>query len=250
MSSVSYCRHHQFGHCKYGGHCRYEHTLETCDNFPCVDKTCDKRHPKICRYFFFSGDCKFNESCSFLHKHEHEDKDDNLKKEIEQLTKDIEVLQGEVDKLKKIFYTFSNVKKPSIEQNSDETDYSVNSKDDSNFSLNQMNHEDDTITVYPENIPQLDGRLDETVYPPDLTATHNSQQPLQCDTCHKVFQTNYEFKEHDAMEFCCDDCSICYSTQLEADLHILQVHPDDNYARDFIPESSKLIFAKQKSGAI
>ena len=138
MSSVSYCRHHQFGHCKYGGHCRYEHTLETCDNFPCVDKTCDKRHPKICRYFFFSGDCKFNESCSFLHKHEHEDKDDNLKKEIEQLTKDIEVLQGEVDKLKKIFYTFSNVKKPSIEQNSDETDYSVNSKDDSNFSLNQM----------------------------------------------------------------------------------------------------------------
>ena len=75
----------------------------------------------------------------------------------------------------------------------------------------------------------------------------NSQQPLHCETCGKDFQNSNESKEHYALQFCSDDCGICYSTQLQADLHVLKVHPDKSYARNFIPQSTKLLFMKQIS---
>ena len=65
MSSV--CQYNQFGHCKFGTRCEKFHTTETCDSFPCVNRECDKRHPKLCQYFAVYGWCRFAGNCSFLH---------------------------------------------------------------------------------------------------------------------------------------------------------------------------------------
>ena len=97
-----------------------------------------------------------------------------------------------------------------------------------------------------QNIPQLDGIYPNLQQPFHLQNLQH-QQPLQCDTCYKIFESLDDLEKHDAMhQFCCDQCNICYTTQVDADLHELQVHPDESYARDFIPMSTKLLFAKQK----
>ena len=93
-------------------------------------------------------------------------------------------------------------------------------------------------------IPQLDGLQHEQI--DNLT----SQKPFQCETCKQTFQTSDEYKKHDTLQFCCDDCGICYETKLESDLHVLKVHTDETYARNFIPEASKLVFTSQNSAVL
>ena len=97
---------------------------------------------------------------------------------------------------------------------------------------------------YQEVIPQLEGGHQEEPVRPELLCT----EQLRCETCQTVFTNQNDFKKHDALEFCCDDCGICYSTQVEADLHVLQVHPNESYARNYIPASTKMIFAQQHRG--
>ena len=68
MSSEFTCKFHRRGHCKFGEKCVHSHQIETCQDFPCHDETCDKRHPPICKFFMRFGRCKFNFNCSYLHK--------------------------------------------------------------------------------------------------------------------------------------------------------------------------------------
>ena len=219
--SATLCLHHQYGHCKFGVHCRNQHITETCANFPCVTTKCSKRHPKVCKFFSISGSCRFKESCSYLHKRVENDKIYALNKEVEKLKEDIELLTTEVKKLQESLS--KSVSKPSIAFDNASTS---------------------STTSCLDAIPQLDGLHQDFIH--DLPH-QTSQQPLQCETCGKVFRNSDEFKKHDSLQFCCDDCGICYATQLQADLHVLQVHPDETYARNFIPASTKLLFAQQNS---
>ena len=85
-------------------------------------------------------------------------------------------------------------------------------------------------------IPQLDGGQN--------TPQQPSDQPLQCETCHEIFATEDQFNDHDnAHQFCCDECFICYTTQVLSDLHELEAHPNTHYANTYIPQSTKLLFA-------
>ena len=83
-----------------------------------------------------------------------------------------------------------------------------------------------------DKIPQLDG---------DITDQANH---LQCETCHEIFENRDEYDEHDKLEYCCDDCGICYATKIDADFHALQVHPDKNYAKEYISDTTKKLFAE------
>ena len=65
MSAI--CQFNQYGHCKVGSKCDKFHTTVTCNNFPCQDNECSKRHPKLCMYFSAYGRCMFGDECSFLH---------------------------------------------------------------------------------------------------------------------------------------------------------------------------------------
>ena len=240
--STTVCLHHQHGYCKYGVHCRNLHIKETCDSFPCSKTTCSKRHPKVCRFFSISGSCKFNDSCSYLHKHGHSEKTKELEKELENLKEEIKILTKEVDNLKEVISSLSKASSP---PNSVTLEKPPISKSTS-FSLTPLNK----ANIPPPNldvIPQLDGLQQEVVH---TLPQYTSQQPLKCETCQTVFQNSKDYEEHDALQFCCDDCGICYATQLQADFHVLQVHPDEIYVRDFIPEETKLLCNKQKSALL
>ena len=233
--STTVCQHHQHGHCKYGVHCRNQHTKETCYSFPCIETTCSKRHPKVCRFFSISGSCKFNSSCSYLHKHGHNEKMKEVEKEVVKLKEEIKLLTTEVDKLKEIISSLSIASSSkSVTLKNHPTPRS------DSFSITPLNEADFSPPPNLDDvIPQLDGLQQEYV-----SSLH---QPFQCETCHKVFPNSEEYKKHDALQFCCDDCGICYATQIQADLHVLQVHPDESYARNYIPEATKTLFTKQST---
>ena len=62
------CQFHQYGHCRFGPHCRHFHTKKTCSTPMCNQNSCTERHPKPCFYFSSNHFCKFGISCSFLHQ--------------------------------------------------------------------------------------------------------------------------------------------------------------------------------------
>ena len=94
-----------------------------------------------------------------------------------------------------------------------------------------------------EQILQLDGT--QCSLPFDGDNLSNSERVLQCETCQMIFKSESEFNEHNKAEFCCDECGICYTTQLAAHFHELQEHPDTHYAKTYIPQSTKLLFASR-----
>ena len=47
MTDNMVCSFHQFGHCKFGTHCRKKHILETCNNLPCMEENCTKTQSSV-----------------------------------------------------------------------------------------------------------------------------------------------------------------------------------------------------------
>ena len=85
-------------------------------------------------------------------------------------------------------------------------------------------------------IPQLDGNF----HPPDTTQTSH------CETCYKVFANTSDLEQHNKEnQFCCDECNICYKTEIDADFHELEEHPDAGHPDD-IPAATRLLFTSQK----
>ena len=68
---------------------------------------------------------------------------------------------------------------------------------------------------------------------------------LQCDNCSKPFTTRSQLQLHDEMhQFGCDECFLCFTSKIYADLHQLEAHPETSYVRDHIPYSTKQHFAR------
>lgn len=243
MADTLVCSFHKSGHCRYGAHCHKKHILDTCTIFPCNKVTCPKRHPKLCKYFTLSGFCKFQENCSYLHLINNQELKTQLEAEVANLRKEIQSLYKHVNELAKVVNNLSTQSK-----NSSSVDFffnpaipsASNSSNSSTLTLAMSTTVKKSSLPYPqenENIPQLDG--DQS---PPCTYL-----PFKCETCEKVFTTEAEFREHDSFQFCCDECLICFSTQVAAHLHELEVHPGSHYASTYIPQSTKQMFASIKS---
>ena len=88
--------------------------------------------------------------------------------------------------------------------------------------------------VTHQNVPQLDGQDDVEEGP------HSKHQ---CDTCQAAFESEQQLHQHsESHGYGCDECFICYTSKYLVDLHELQEHPETSYARDHIPESTKIEF--------
>ena len=199
----------------------------------------------MCRYFTNFARCKFEDSCAYLHKG-----DDNIsefrreqEKEIEKLRQEVEELHKQVDELRNILDQISNI--PNQTSTSDSQTTMVKSaltSSCSSITMVQANHSNKSQANIGPVIPQLDGILNS--FPQACTTPHFSNISLQCETCQNTFETEEEFNDHDnAHQFCCDECYICFTTQVLADLHELETHPNTHYADTYIPESTKLLFA-------
>ena len=68
MAAKSFCLFNKFGHCKFGDICRLEHFRSICDDCDCKINTCEKRHPRECKFWNEYHRCRFGSYCSFKHK--------------------------------------------------------------------------------------------------------------------------------------------------------------------------------------
>ena len=94
----SICKYNKFGFCKFLTSCRNYHVNEKCQEISCENRTCLKRHPKICKYFELYNRCKFGEYCAFEHR------ENPLLKEINKLNIKCGTLEGDLnDKLNEVF---------------------------------------------------------------------------------------------------------------------------------------------------
>ena len=91
----SFCKFHQFGHCKFGPTCRKFHTKDTCSNFKCTMVACSSRHPKQCKFYMLYGRCKFADNCSYLHVPTRNTIENALSQEIESLKVEVKLLKSE-----------------------------------------------------------------------------------------------------------------------------------------------------------
>ena len=81
------------------------HTTVTCNNFPCQDSECTKRHPRVCKNFAVNGHCMFAERCSYLHysctrgEHTANDGLHEIMQAVSALREEVNTLRLEVDRL-------------------------------------------------------------------------------------------------------------------------------------------------------
>ena len=95
MAVKSICLFDKFGHCKFGDICRLEHLRSICGNSACNINTCEKRHPRECKYWNEYKRCRFGDYCSFKHKSEDvcNPKETNVENELATLKAKIEELE-------------------------------------------------------------------------------------------------------------------------------------------------------------
>jgi hypothetical protein len=107
------CQFHQHGHCKFAEKCVKIHSSVTFDNFPCQDRECPKRHPRMCKYYAMYVRCVYAEWFSFLHfsfsggeqtaghrVHAIEEEVYELREEVKNLREEVKHMLGMVKDLK------------------------------------------------------------------------------------------------------------------------------------------------------
>ena len=90
------CKYNNIGFCKFEDNCKYVHYVTNCSKQQCKTKSCQKRHPKICRY---RNKCKRINSCKYLHQ-ENQILTLKIKEEKEQLILETNKLRSEIENLK------------------------------------------------------------------------------------------------------------------------------------------------------
>ena len=101
MTQAEVCFKFKFGFCKYSERCKYRHVTLVCDDYKCDVVNCEKRHPKICRFYRDYNRCKFTVGCMYKHENKYEifekieKKLENVKcnhdgKDLEKITNNVE----------------------------------------------------------------------------------------------------------------------------------------------------------------
>ena len=93
------CKYHLSGFCKYKSTCKNLHVTDICLNKSCnSSKICLLRHPRMCKFYFNYGRCKFGSDCAYLHNHFMEDQSSD----ISLLQRDLVNVKNQIKKLEEI----------------------------------------------------------------------------------------------------------------------------------------------------
>ena len=138
---ASLCKHFKFGYCKFGEKCQKRHLKETCQTSDCNSKNCNKRHPKICKFFSLNQVCKFGDACCYKHK---------LNATHSSLLEEISVLHAMISSMKDFIQALEDdilrLKSPLP---SPERERSILREDSLNVSLADEDREE--ITSFPDS---------------------------------------------------------------------------------------------------
>ena len=96
MGNTSLCKFFKFGFCRYGLTCRRKHIVEVFSDASCIIVNCEKRHPRICKYYREYRRCKFGIFCCY--KHIVESESQNM--ESQELKSKIAALESIIDSIR------------------------------------------------------------------------------------------------------------------------------------------------------
>ena len=92
MTDQEVCKFFQFGYCRFQDHCRKRHVNEICENLEnCLEKNCEKRHPRLCVFYDRFNRCKFGEYCRYRHEEKV-----SIEKVVKKFSEDFELLRVQV----------------------------------------------------------------------------------------------------------------------------------------------------------
>ena len=105
------CLFLKYGYCKYKESCKRLHYIQECQALgECHNiKTCERRHPKICKKFTNGNTCKFGIGSAYSHKNliqkqEHKDLKDKvlvLENTVSEMNIKLNYLEYELKEVKK-----------------------------------------------------------------------------------------------------------------------------------------------------
>ena len=98
MNVQNVCRFNKFGFCKFAMTCRIKHVDELCEAPSCEINLCEKRHPRICKFFYEFGRCKFGDYCRYNHKRNegNSNSEKNLIEEIDNLKEQLQLKDDQI----------------------------------------------------------------------------------------------------------------------------------------------------------
>ena len=93
------CKFFKFGFCKFKSSCKNKHVLELCNDKKCNINLCEKRHPRLCKYYERFGNCKLGSICAYAHKENESKIVEKLEQQVDELCQIVLKKEAIIDQL-------------------------------------------------------------------------------------------------------------------------------------------------------
>ena len=100
IENQNVCRYHKFGYCKFKTSCKFKHVTVVCDDDRCKNQhACQKRHPRVCKYFINFGSCKLGSACAYAHQTRTKVENGRIEQKLDELMRIIKEKDEVIDDL-------------------------------------------------------------------------------------------------------------------------------------------------------
>ena len=199
MVAMVACKFNKFGFCRYQDKCQNLHFNKVCVVKDCEIENCEKRHPRIFRFYREYGRCKFGGYCKYSHDRS---RDLSCEKEFRELKQKIQALENMIACLD--FDKNELVAKITLLENKLGT-----------ASMGSEQHSSNSSDII---VPQVDGMVEEVT------------DPFKCENCNAIFLTQSDVTTHEEeMPWICEKCRICFPSEFEHDVHEHSLHTEEYF---------------------
>ena len=240
----------KFGFCKFNERCIYRHVTLVCEDYKCDVSKCEKRHPKICRFYRDYKRCKFTVGCMYKHENtydilekfqkkfeevkcNHNDKDieeklESMENKIEVQRKQIEEKKSEIASLElrmeELEKKFANEKKCKDRKIKD-LENIIKSKNEKvmkeNFKCEYCDFQTPSERGLNVHIKRKHTNLNAEKYPVecdfcDFSAKSESEMRFHLKNVHTATDSNVK----------CLDCDFCAYNEISIQVHRGRQHED------------------------
>ena len=255
MAAHNVCRYFKFGYCKFIDKCRFLHVTELCANPSCEIKSCNLRHPKVCKFFRDFRRCKFSDWCLFKHTEDNNNFEDlNIREIMEKL----EDLANKIDEkdiiINNLVEKIRNIEEKSREEQTHNEDVSdlndfnstfinpsvgfpcencdFNAKSNGGLQTHiRAKHKE--ISENSENCENSENHLEPDIVVLDSVVVNS----FKCKSCDLTFKNeidlekhsclNHEETQHSIVESTCNECDISFGNKDDLEKHLSLKHKND-----------------------
>ena len=223
------CFKNKFGYCRYADSCRYKHVTMVCEDGQCEIQNCDKRHPKICKYFRDYRRCKFTVGCKYKHENNQE-KINNLEKQMDKQKEKLEEKNAYILQLE---LRLGEIEKKFKEEQI-RTDKRIRDLENANKSKNNEKNEDTSFKCKDCEFYTTSKRGLRVHIKKKHTNLKSDVFPIECDFCDDKLESEKEMKAHLKNHMCkeavfkCEDCNF-----FGENWSTMDVHHGKNHSKDF-----------------